>query len=161
MTIKDLTHDTTYPTSDRVAQRFPLSLRFVIFTNYYFTINGWSVFFFMIIYLMVLQINIGTIYIILMLIPSIVLSILSIIISKKLLLRSNILLSLFYVLMDILLIGMLNMGPISSSIGAELTFNELYWFVMSLLILSLILSCVSLWISGELSFDIKTSKINI
>ncbi|MCE7736282.1 MAG: hypothetical protein GPJ54_15485 [Candidatus Heimdallarchaeota archaeon] len=164
MTIKDLTYDQTYPTSDRVAERLPYSLKFVIFSNYYFSINGWSVFFFMIIYLMLLQLNMDFVFIIVMFIPSFTLSTLSIIISKKLLLRSNIFLSLFHVLMDILLIDMLNTGPVSSSIQAELNVGKLYWFLMSLLFISLILSCGSLLVlisnqSLKRYYQIKDSYI--
>lgn len=144
MKTKDLIQDQTYPTNESTTLKLPLSLQFVIFSNYYFTINGWSVFYFMIINLTILQNKIELSYIIVMLIPSFILSTLSIIISKKLLQRSNIILSAFHVIMATLLIDMLNSGTLSSLIGAELNTNELHWFIMSLVLLSLILSSGSL-----------------
>lgn len=136
----DSTHSSTYPSHHHVAQSLPFSLRYVIFSNYFFAINGWSVFYYMLIIIIFFQININFIYIMVMLIPSLILSALSIIISKELLQRSNIVLSLSHVLMGILLLDMLNSGPISTIIQAEISFSELQFFLISLIFLSLILS---------------------
>ncbi len=140
MITEDSTHSPTYPTHNHVAQKLPFSLRYVILSNYFFTINGWSVFYYMVIAIIFFQININFIYIMVMLVPSLILSALSIIISKELLQRSNIMLSLSHVLMGILLLDMLNSGPISTVIEAELNFVELHFFLTSLILLSLILS---------------------
>ncbi len=146
MRTRDISYDRTYPTYDRMGFKLPFSIKYVIFANYYFTINGWSVFYFMMIYLNWFRLNINNIYIIVMLVPAFILSALSTIISKKLLQRTNILLSSFQVIMAIIFIDMINSGPISSGINAGLVVNRLYWFLMILLIISLLLSGGSLFI---------------
>lgn len=152
--------DQSFPTYySKINEKLPISLKFVIYTNWFFAANGWSVLIFFLLMRFIFNISIPLFFYLIMVFPLVLLNTLSAIITNFLLRKLNIILSILLVLMNYFLIDLFNGWRISSSIGARISLEDLYPFVMLVLLVSTSMTMLQL-IFLVFSKSLKTYYLN-
>ncbi|MHA2253510.1 MAG: hypothetical protein ACXAD7_24340, partial [Candidatus Kariarchaeaceae archaeon] len=131
-------------------------LKLVILNNLYYSSLGWSILFYILLIGFFVNVYFGFGFMLLFVFPFFSLSLISILVTIKLKRRLNILLSTFYLIINLFALEEIHYSAIFHLFGSRLDLGGLYWLGVFILISSLLLTIIQLL---SLLFNIELKKI--